>query len=189
MSNPYEDGYLHLVETNIHYGILIGKNVKIGEYCIIEEGCSFGDNVIIGHHCVLRPKTIVGNESVIAHGVVCEGWTTIGRHTVVHDQSHLTMGMVIGDDTFLGPCVITSNTRHISHGRQAVLKKIVGPSIGSGVRIGAGALILPGVVIGDDVVVGAGSVVTKDIPNGEIWYGNPAKKMGEVPSEERIYTR
>lgn len=52
--------------------------------------------------------------------------------------------------------------------------------IGDNVWIGAKAMILPGVTIGDDVVVGAGSVVTKDVPNGVVVAGNPAKIIKRV---------
>lgn len=47
--------------------------------------------------------------------------------------------------------------------------------IGKRVFIGANVTILKGVTIGDEAVVGAGSIVTKDIPAGEIWAGNPAR--------------
>jgi maltose O-acetyltransferase len=47
--------------------------------------------------------------------------------------------------------------------------------IGSNVWIGAGALILPGVTVGDDALVGAGSVVTRDVPDGATVVGNPAR--------------
>jgi maltose O-acetyltransferase len=48
-------------------------------------------------------------------------------------------------------------------------------SIGRNVWIGAGAIILPGTSIGDDAVIGAGSVVTRDVPDGAIAVGNPAR--------------
>lgn len=47
--------------------------------------------------------------------------------------------------------------------------------IGNNVWIGGGVIILPGVTIGDNVVIGAGSVVTKDIPDNVIAYGNPCR--------------
>jgi UDP-2-acetamido-3-amino-2,3-dideoxy-glucuronate N-acetyltransferase len=59
-----------------------------------------------------------------------------------------------------------------------------------GVTIGANATILPGIVIGEGAMVGAGSVVTRDVPAGELWLGNPARvhrkivrKDGEGPAK------
>ena len=45
-----------------------------------------------------------------------------------------------------------------------------------GATIGAGSTILPGIEIGENAMVGAGSVVTKSVPAGEVWVGNPAKQ-------------
>ena len=52
--------------------------------------------------------------------------------------------------------------------------------IKEGAFIGAQSIILKGVTIGKHSVVGAGSVVTKDIPDGEIWGGNPAVFIRKV---------
>ena len=51
-----------------------------------------------------------------------------------------------------------------------------------GASIGANATILAGVTIGKYAMVGAGSVVTKDVPNYTVWYGNPAKMKGVICS-------
>ncbi len=51
--------------------------------------------------------------------------------------------------------------------------------IGKKCFIGANAIIMPGLTIGDNVIVGAGSVVTKDVSNGCIVAGNPAKVIKE----------
>ncbi len=52
--------------------------------------------------------------------------------------------------------------------------------------IGSAAIILPGVTVGEGAIIGAGSVVTKNVPAGEIWAGNPAKKLLSV---EEYYNR
>ena len=44
--------------------------------------------------------------------------------------------------------------------------------------IGAGSTLLCGITVGRNSMIGAGSIVTKDIPAGEIWYGSPACKKG-----------
>ncbi len=52
--------------------------------------------------------------------------------------------------------------------------------IGNNVFLGCHCIIMPGVTIGDNVVIGAGSVVTKNVPDGEVWAGNPAKYIKDT---------
>ena len=59
--------------------------------------------------------------------------------------------------------------------------------IGEGAWIGAGAIIMPGVTIGKWSVIGAGSVVTKDIPDGVVAYGNPCRVAREISKRDRYY--
>lgn len=82
---------------------------------------------------------------------------------------------------------ITSGTRILTHffnptDRGMYLGKV---TIGKRVFIGVNTLIVNSVEIGDDAVIAAGSVVTKDIPAGEIWGGNPARflKKREIQYE------
>ena len=53
-------------------------------------------------------------------------------------------------------------------------------AIGSDVWVGGGALILPGVRIGSRAVIGAGSVVTRDVPEGVFAAGNPCRVIREI---------
>lgn len=53
-------------------------------------------------------------------------------------------------------------------------------NVGNNVSIGANVTILPGVTIGDNSIVGARSLVTKNIPSGEVWGGVPAKRLMSV---------
>ena len=53
-------------------------------------------------------------------------------------------------------------------------------------RVGGGSVLLPGVTIGQNALVGAGSVVTKDVPDCAIVFGNPARIVGKVSPEEII---
>ena len=55
--------------------------------------------------------------------------------------------------------------------------------IGDRVRVGLNATLLPGVRVGDRARIAAGAVVVKDVPAGEIWAGNPAKCIRDVPTD------
>lgn len=90
----------------------------------------------------------------------------------------------IGADTIIGSgAVIIDNDFHIFEKgawKNEHVKNSRPISIGSRVFIGARAIILKGVTIGDDARIGAGSVVTRDVPAGSIFAGNPAKQVGNV---------
>ena len=58
--------------------------------------------------------------------------------------------------------------------------KIIPIKIGNNNFIGANSIINPGVTIGDNCVIAAGSIVTKDIPSGEIWGGVPAHYIMKI---------
>ncbi|MCK5760236.1 MAG: acyltransferase [Candidatus Delongbacteria bacterium] len=89
------------------------------------------------------------------------------------DYSHC-WHIKIGNDVTLAPRVHilahdASTKIHLNHAKIGKVK------IGDRVFIGAGSIILPGVTIGDDVIIGAGSIVSRDIPDGQVAVGNPAK--------------
>jgi len=90
----------------------------------------------------------------------------------------------IGDGTLVGPRVTIATVSHPF--LPSTRKGITGPEIsrpvkiGNLVWIGANVTILSGLTIGDGSVIGAGSVVTKDVPGGEVWFGNPARRQREV---------
>ena len=92
------------------------------------------------------------------------------------DPSHCWL-ITVGDDVTFGPEV-----RILAHDasmhRALGYTRIAPVTIGDRVFIGAGSVVLPGVRVGNDSIVGAGSVVTKSIPAGEVWAGNPARRLG-----------
>jgi len=180
-NQPYQDlgGSCH----RIHWSTKFGKNVKIGFGTVIEENCEIGDNTIITHNCVIRPNTKIGSNCIIGHGAMFEGDSRIGDRVLIHAQCHITKGIIIEDDVFLGPNVVTGNTKNIKHGRNFDLV-LTAPIIRRAVRIGGGVCLTPGVEIGTNAFIGMGAVVTKNVPPGELWLGNPARYFRDIPEDE-----
>ena len=135
------------------------KNVNLGKNVSIVEpvnlyGCTIGDNVKIGPFVEIQKDV------------------TIGEDTIVSSHSFICSGIKIGKNTFIGHGVMfTNDTFDSDLIENWKLKETI---IGDRVRIGSNSTILP-VKIGNNVIIGAGSVVTKDIPDDCVAYGNPAK--------------
>lgn len=104
-------------------------------------------------------KFSVGEGSVICSGVSGTVNVKIGKYVNINLNCTLGHDCVIEDYVNLTPDVNVSGNVHIKEMAD----------------IGCGAVILPGVTIGRRSVVGAGAVVTKDVPDGEVWIGVPAQ--------------
>lgn len=99
-------------------------------------------------------------------------------HFTVLDEAPVA----IGDDCFIGPNVSIYTACHSTdpaerNSRREWAEPV---TIGDNVWIGGSVTILPGVKIGSNVTIGAGSVVTRDIPDGVVAVGNPAKVLRDV---------
>jgi maltose O-acetyltransferase len=89
--------------------------------------------------------------------------------------------VTIGDFTMFGPGVQILTPVHPMNAAERRLKEFGRPiDIGSDVWVGGAALILPGVRIGSRSVIGAGSVVTRDVPEGVFAAGNPCRVIREI---------
>lgn len=111
----------------------------------------------------------IGEDSTIHAPVWIGKDVHIGKACRVQAFSFIPEGAQIEDFVFIGPNVTFTNDKHPPS--QEWQKTFVG----MGASIGAGTVILPGVTIGEFAVIGAGSVVTKDVPPKEMWFGNPAR--------------
>lgn len=87
----------------------------------------------------------------------------------------------IGSFTFFGPAVQIYTALHPMNAERRRVEEFGRPvEIGSDVWIGGAAVILPGVRIGSRAVIGAGSVVTRDVPEGVLAVGNPCRVVREI---------
>ena len=97
----------------------------------------------------------------------------IGRKCKIGAFVFIPPCVTIGDGVFVGPGAVFTNDKYPPSPRGEWLRTF----IRDGAVIGARAVTLPGVTIGEGAVIGAGAVVTKDVPAGETWVGNPARRI------------
>lgn len=114
------------------------------------------------------------------YGIELPYSVTLGRRVVVEHQGGIVIhgASVIGDD-----CVIRQNVT-LGIRREEELDQA--PTLGRGVNVGAGAVILGGVTLGDGASVGANAVVLKDVPAGATAVGVPAKILPAPAEPHRI---
>ena len=109
--------------------------------------------------------------------LVCANMVTIGKNVMIMGGCLMMSrgGITIDDDVMIAANTQLISNNHDLHDHPLLICKPV--HICRNAWIGAGATILPGVTVGENAVVGAASVVTKDVPAGEIWAGNPATRV------------
>ena len=132
----------------------IGEGTQIWQYCVVLK------NAIIGKNCNVNFSVFIENDVIICDNV------TIKSGVQIWD------GIRIGNNVFISPNVAFTND--FAPRSKQYSKKFLTTTIMDGASIGANATIIGGVTIGRFAMIGAGSVVTKDVPDYTLWYGNPA---------------
>lgn len=156
------------------------------QHCVIFDDTQIGKGTRIGNFVFIRDNTVIGENCVIGSYVDIEGDVRIGDLVSLQSACYLTRGVVIEDEVFFGPRVVTMNDKSISYRRPALRFERRAPRILRAARVGGGSILLPGVTIGENALIGAGSVVTRDVPDRSILAGNPGRIVGTVPPDQII---
>ncbi len=140
---------------------------------IVENGARIGTRTRVWAFVHILPGAQIGADCNICDHVFIENEVKVGDRVTIKSGVQLWDGVEIEDDVFIGPNATFTNDKYPrSKGYSYKLQRTL---IKKGATIGANATILCGITIGENAMIGAGSVLTRDVPAGELWYGNPAK--------------
>jgi acetyltransferase-like isoleucine patch superfamily enzyme len=133
-----------------------------------------GNNSVAWSPCTIGVNLAVGSNSSIG------SLAHIGRNVVIGDEcriqggAYIADGCILGNQVFVGPNATLLNDRYPPSGNKALWQPI---NVNDGAVIGGGATVVAGCDIGKNAVLAAGAVLTKHLPGGEVWAGNPARFM------------
>src|SRR3954454_11139987 len=157
-----------------------------GQHCIILDDVEIGEGTRIGNFVFIREKTIIGKGCTVGSYLDIEGDVRIGDFVSLQSGCYITRGVVIEEEVFLGPRVVTMNDRPMSYRRPSLGFDRRPPRILRAARVGGGSVLCPGVTVGENALIGAGAVVTRDVPDRMVVVGNPARIIGPVPNDQII---
>ena len=155
------------------------KSYFVHESSYIDDGAKIGEGTKIWHFCHIMSGAQIGNNCTIGQNVNIASRAVIGNGVKIQNNVSVYDDVFIEDDVFCGPSCVFTNVMipRAFINRKSEYKKTL---IKKGATIGANATIICGVTIGKYALIGAGSVVTKDVPDYALVYGNPARIHGEV---------
>ncbi len=163
---------------------MLSADVRVHPSAEVSEEAEVGDGTAIWNEAQVRAGARVGRECLFGKGVYVDVDVVVGDRVKLENRVSLFRGARLGSGVFVGPhsCLL-NDKRPRSLTPDGHLKDLAdwivsGVTVGDGASIGGGCTVLPGVTIGRYALVGAGSVVTRDVPDHGLVYGNPARLVG-----------
>jgi len=160
----------------------------------ISPRAKIGAGTRIWHQCQVREDAVIGQNCILSKDVYIDFGVRIGDNVKVQNGVSVYHGVTLEDGVFCGPHCVFTNDR---------LPRAVNPDgspksgddwtlrttrVRTGASIGAHATIVCGVTVGRWAMVGAGAVLTRDVPDYGLVYGNPARLHGFVcPCGEKLF--
>ena len=149
----------------------------VHESSFIDKPCTIGKGTKIWHFCHIMAHSVIGADCNVGQNVVISPACIIGNNVKIQNNVSVYTGVILEDDVFCGPSAVFTNVvnprSHVSRRdeyKQTLVKR--------GASIGANVTVVCGITLGRYCFIGAGAVVTRDVPDYSMVYGNPARLQG-----------
>ncbi len=145
----------------------------------IDEPVEIGAGTKIWHFSHVMKNSRIGGRCNIGQNVVVSPDVTIGNNVKIQNNVSVYTGCILEDDVFCGPSMVFTN---VINPRSHVVRRDEYKTtlVRRGASLGANSTVVCGTTIGRYAFIGAGAVVTRDIPDYALVYGNPARVRGWV---------
>lgn len=124
--------------------------------------CKIGERLSVGNSCSIGSLAHIGRNVSMGDGCRIQGGAYIADYCK------------LGKQVFIGPNATLLNDRFPPSGNKQLWQPVM---VGDGAVIGGGSTVIAGCNVGENSVLAAGAVLTKHLPSGEVWAGNPAKYL------------
>lgn len=152
--------------------------VRIHPFADVDPAARIGEGTAVWQFAVIIAGAEIGRDCNLNAHTLVEGGSRLGNRVTLKSGVYVWAGVTLEDDVFVGPNAAFTNDRT----PRSKVRPTERPDtvVRRSASIGAGAVILPGITIGEGAMIGAGAVVTKDVPAGETWAGNPARRVAHA---------
>lgn len=174
------------IKKSSKLGRLSRGGVKIHPTAEVDPLVRVGRGTVVLQYSEIEKEAVIGEQCKIKRNVHIDRGVRVGSQVKIEDNCSIYNVTTIEDGVFIGPHTVLTNDKHpraitpdgrLKSGGDWEVGKIL---VKKGASIGAHSVVLTNVTIGEFALVGAGSVVTKDVPDFGLAYGNPARVVGFV---------
>lgn len=152
----------------------------------VSPRATLGPGTKVWHQAQVREGAVLGRNCILGKGAYVDFGVQIGDNVKIQNRASVYHGVTLESGVFVGPHVIFTNDK---------MPRAINPDgslksdddwelgyilVKEGASIGAGAIVVTGVTVGRFAMIGAGAVVTKNVPDYGLVYGNPARLQGYV---------
>ncbi len=155
------------------------KRYFVHPTAVVDDPVEIGDGTQIWHFSHVMAGAKIGERCIIGQNVFIAPGAFLGNNIKLQNNVSIYDGVILEDHVFCGPSMVFTNVfnpRSFISRKKEFRKTLVK----KGATIGANATVICGYTIGQYAFIGAGSVVTKDVPDYALVYGNPGRVKGWV---------